>query len=122
MAIDPHSYPGPLEDVEKKNRLRKAGNASAAKNNIATVVVLFFVIGLGLFIYLASRYEGLFEDFSDWGFVSAIPFWLIIAIPIVANKKKNKKDVRTQVMAIAIMIAVMFAAFAGVAVFLLSNS
>ncbi len=120
--IDPHKYPGSLEELEKRNRLKGNNNG---KDNSRTKIIIF--IGLALLIaggliagYFAYKEGSIDKDFFDnpENFVSFIPFWIAIFIPLIITKKKksegetpNKKRVLLILVALGVLFAVGFGIF-----------
>lgn len=121
--IDPHSYPGPLEDLEKKQN--QSGEPDKGRK-IAIVVALGILVVSGLIMFLVASGEkiDIEEIFEEGGIFSIIPFWFIIFIPMIFKKKKQNTDPAKQEnqakTAIAIVAAVAVAIMAAV-IFLINN-
>lgn len=122
MEIDPHKYPGPLEDLEKKQIPNKSNEGATEPNKLVGIIVALFVLGLGALFYILFITNADLGDIEEWGFISAIPFWLIFIIPFFGKKKDIKKDARTQAMKIILIVSIISIFIAGLGVFLLAEN
>jgi cation transport ATPase len=122
MAADPHSFPGSLEDFEKKQRIKtQATKSKKNKSNLAIIVIATVVaLDLGVFTFFSTMENDIVVNPEYWQFLPALPFFAIIIGGLIIGKKKAKKDFRSQTMTAIIIIALMLIAFAGLGVFLLT--
>lgn len=94
--IDPHNYPGPLEELERENRLKgvKEGNDNS-RSKIMIIIALSLLVCGGLIAALFAYKEGAIDnDFIEnpEGLVSFVPFWIAIFIPFIFVKKKKSEN------------------------------
>ncbi len=89
--IDPHNYPGPLEDLEKKQAQQKTPkNNAGVKVGVVFALIGLFVAGLTSYIIYTGETHIIEELIEEGGILTFIPFWLIIFIPFMFGKKKKK--------------------------------
>jgi len=99
--IDPHKYPGPLEELEKHQGKSSGSQKSVKIGLIAAIIGLIFA---GLAAFIISSDIG-FDEFIEEGgaAIAVFPFWLFIFIPLFFSKKKSKTSQNKTQISIALV-------------------
>jgi len=95
QQIDPHNYPGPLEELEKESKLKGQQPKQNRTLLIVIIAIVLLVLGAGIAVYFAFQEGSIDGDIIEdpESFFPFIPIWIAIFIPLIAAKK-NKKGVK----------------------------
>lgn len=97
QQIDPHKYPGPLEELEKESRLNGQKPEQNKTITIVVIAIVLLILGAGIAVYFAFQEGSIDRDIVEdpESFFPFIPIWIAVFIPLIAAKKK-KKGVKIQ--------------------------
>lgn len=117
--IDPHKYPGPLEELEKQQN--QGGSDKSKKIAIAAALGLLVVGGLVMFLLASGEKIDIEELVEEGGIFSVVPFWFIIFIPFIFKKKKKTTNENNQVKITISIIAAITVAITAAIIILINN-
>jgi len=103
--IDPHTYPGPLEELEKhkQNTSNKPGNQRKATIFVIAMSVMLMVGALVAYlVYSEGGFEGAIDE-DPTAFIPFIPVWIAIFVPFMVAKKNKKKRILIALLVLGIV-------------------
>ncbi|MFC1647739.1 hypothetical protein ACFL10_01965 [Patescibacteria group bacterium] len=109
--IDPHKYSGPIEDLEKHQRMNPKQNNSLRRTMMISIGVAVLLLIGGIVAYMSYSGGNPIESIEDDATVLLpfIPVWFAIFIPLIigSKKKKNKLSQNRRILVIFLVMGML---------------